>query len=164
MSYITRMCDLEDMEFITSIYNEGIEDRIATMETRLRTRSEMKKWFLNRTQRYKVVVIEDELENVCGWAALDPFSSKDCYSGVGDVSIYIKRECREKGLGKILMNYLISVASQQEFHKMVLTIIDYNEIAKRLYKSLNFREVGTYGNQGILRGKFVNITIMEKLL
>lgn len=80
------------------------------------------------------------------------------------MSIYIEREMRGKGLGKIILNYLTQIAKENGFHKIVLSTFDYNVRGHRLYKSQGFREVGTYMNQGILDGKFVNITIMEKLL
>lgn len=164
MNYTTRLAKIEDIPFITTIYNEGIEDRIATLETKLRVNEDMKDWFLNRNDKCKVMVITDEDQTVLGWASLNVFNSRCCYSGVADLSIYIKREFRGKGLGKNLMTYLVSIAEEQGFNKLVLSTFDYNERGKRLYKSLGFREVGTYINQGILDGKFINITIMEKLL
>ncbi|MCT8975174.1 arsinothricin resistance N-acetyltransferase ArsN1 [Clostridium sp. CX1] len=164
MNYITRKAKIEDILFITNIYNEGIEDRIATLETRIRDIDEMKEWFTTRGERYKVVVIEDSQGIVRGWASINVFNSRCCYSGVGDISVYVERTMRGKGLGKKILNYLIEIAKEQDFHKLILSTFESNEIGKRLYKSTGFREVGTYINQGILDGKFVNITIMEKLL
>ncbi|HBM74442.1 MAG TPA: GNAT family N-acetyltransferase [Clostridiaceae bacterium] len=164
MGYAVRLADLDDMPSVTEIYNQGIEDRIATLETKLRTVEDMNKWFLSRGERYKVVVITDETNTVLGWASLNVFNSRCCYSGVADMSIYIEREMRGKGLGKMLLNYLAQTAKENGFHKLVLSTFEYNERGHRLYKSQGFRKVGTYMNQGILDGKFVNITIMEKLL
>lgn len=164
MDYYTRLAKLEDIPSITLIYNQGIEDRIATLETRLRAIDDMNEWFLSRGDRYKVVVITEETGTVHGWASLNVFNSRCCYSGVADISVYIKREMRGKGLGKILLNYLSQIAKDNDFHKLVLSTFDFNESGRRLYKSQGFREVGTYMNQGVLDGKFVNITIMEKLL
>jgi L-amino acid N-acyltransferase YncA len=164
MEFKTRKAKVEDIEFITRIYNQGIEDRIATLETRLRDIDDMKEWFLSRTERYKVVVIEDTEGIVRGWASINIFNSRCCYSGVGDISIYVERTMRGKGIGRQLLDYLIIIAKEQDFHKLVLSTFEYNEVGKKLYRSTGFREVGTYINQGILDGKFVNITIMEKLL
>lgn len=162
--YISRLAVIDDIPSITRIYNQGIEDRIATLETKIRTVDEMRDWFLKRGERYKVVVVTDEAGSVHGWASLGVFNSRCCYNGVADISIYVEREMRGKGLGKILLKYLGQVAKENNFHKLVLSTFDFNERARRLYRSQGFREVGTYMNQGILDGKFVNITIMEKLL
>lgn len=164
MEYITRKAKIEDIPLIKDIYNQGIEDRIATLETRLRDVEEMERWFTSRGERYRVVVIEDREGKVLGWASINVFNSRCCYSGVGDLSIYVERTMRGKGLGKPLLNYLIEVAKEHDFHKLVLSTFEFNEVGKRLYKSAGFREVGTYINQGMLDNKFVNITIMEKLL
>lgn len=164
MEYRVREAKPLDISCITNIYNQGIEDRIATLETRLRDVSEMEEWFTSRGNRYKVIVIEDNKGRVIGWASINVFNSRCCYNGVGDISIYISRDMRGKGLGKILLNNLFDIAKQHDFHKLVLSTFEFNDIGKRLYKKLGFREVGTYENQGILDGKYVNITIMEKLL
>jgi L-amino acid N-acyltransferase YncA len=164
MEFVTRFACLEDIPLITEIYNQGIEDRIATLETTLRTVDDMINWFVGRSEKHKVVVITDETGILYGWASLNVFNSRCCYGGVADISIYIEREMRGKGLGKILLNYLTQVAKEHGFNKLVLSTFDFNEVGRGLYKSQGFREVGTYMNQGMLDGKFVNVTIMEKLL
>lgn len=164
MDYKIREATLHDIPYITKIYNQGIEDRIATLETRRREDAEIGSWITTREERYKVIVIEDQESIVRGWASINVFNSRCCYSGVGDLSIYIERDMRGKGLGKVLFRCLLNTAKEQEFHKLVLSTFEFNEAGKRLYKALGFREVGTYVNQGILDGSFVNITIMEKLI
>lgn len=164
MNYKVRKAKIEDISYITSIYNQGIEDRVATLETRPRNNTEMLEWLSSRGERFKVIVIEDSENIVRGWASINVFNSRCCYSGVGDLSIYIDRSVRGKGLGKILLSSLLETAKDQEFHKLVLSTFESNEAGKGLYRALGFREVGTYENQGILDGKFVNVTVMEKLI
>jgi L-amino acid N-acyltransferase YncA len=164
MGYVVREVNLDDISAITRIYNQGIEDRVATLETQLRTDDERKQWLQNKDERHKVLVIEDNSKYVCGWASLNVFNSRCAYSGVVDFSIYIERSMRGKGLGKLLLNELIKVAKANGFHKMILSALSYNEAGKKLYKSVGFREVGTYEEQGILDGNMIDVTIMEKLL
>ncbi len=164
MEYTTRRAILEDIPSITTIYNEGIEDKIATLETRLRTKDEMRSWLIDRSDKHKIVVGEDKKGVILGWASLNQFNSRCCYSGVADISIYVRRGMRGKGVGKGLLNFLTEVGKEKGFHKLVLSMIDSNISGKKLYLSSGFREVGTYINQGIIDGKWVNITIMEKLL
>jgi L-amino acid N-acyltransferase YncA len=164
MCYETREATIADISFIKDIYNQGIEDRIATLETSLKSIEDMKHWFKDRPERYKVIVIMNEASVVKGYASVNVFNSRCCYSGVGDLSIYIDRNARGKGLGKILLAELLVVAKKQDFHKLVLSTFDFNVPGKKLYNALGFREVGTYINQGILDDKYVNVTIMERLL
>lgn len=164
MSFSARLAVAEDIQAITRIYNQGIEDRIATLETIPKKESEMLEWLLERDESHKVLVIEDNDGNVWGWASLNPFNSRCCYSGVVDISIYIERNMRGKGLGKKLLSALVDTAKEYGFHKLVLSALSKNEAGRGLYKAIGFREVGTYINQGILDGKWVDVVIMEKLL
>ncbi|MBB6215048.1 phosphinothricin acetyltransferase [Anaerosolibacter carboniphilus] len=164
MNFTTRFATTDDVPAIREIYNQGIEDRIATLETRLRTDEDMKEWLLNRSDQHKVLIVQDDTETIHGWASLNVFNSRCCYSGVVDISVYIRRDMRGKGLGKILLQNLIGVAKEQGFHKLVLSTFKFNEAGQHLYKSVGFREVGTYIQQGILDGKWIDVTIMERLL
>lgn len=159
-----RQANINDISQITRIYNEGIEDRIATLETRLRTDEEMLEWLTTRAEKYSVMVVENFDGQVIGWASINSFNSRCAYSGVADISVYIQRDLRGKGFGRLLLEFLIQVAKENGFHKLVLSTFDFNEAGKNLYKALGFREVGTYMEQGMLDGKFINIIVMEKIL
>lgn len=164
MDYIVREASIGDIESIANIYNQGIEDRVATLETRLRTNGEMSDWLNNRESRYKVLVVSNKPGQIYGWSSLNVFNSRCCYNGVADISIYISRDHRGNGIGKILLKGLIDLAKTENFNKLVLSTFSFNEVGKKLYRSLGFRDVGTYIKQGILDDKFIDITIMEYLL
>lgn len=162
--WTSRTAEPKDLPRITEIYNQGIEDRVATFETRLREIPEMEEWLSKREDRYVVIVMEDENGTVQGWASVNEFHSRCCYAGVGDLSIYVDRNMRGKGLGRLLLGSLMEAARECGFHKLVLSTFDFNEQAKRLYCGMGFRTVGIYEKQGLLDGNFVDVTIMEKLL
>lgn len=161
---LTRMASIGDVEQITEIYNQGILDRLATLESSPKTVEEMQRWFSGRNERYKVIVAEDGEGKIIGWASLNVFNVRESYQGVSDLSIYIRREERGKGLGKQLLAALIEIAKQVDFHKLVLNTFALNVAGQRLYGSLGFTKVGTYMKQGMLDGKWIDMTIMEKLL
>ncbi len=161
---LTRIATISDIEQITDIYNQGIQDRIATLEANLKSVDEMKTWFTTRSDRHKVIVIEDECGYIKGWASLNVFNLRECYQGVADLSIYIRRGERGKGLGKILLQALIAIAKEAGFYKLVLSTFAFNDAGQKLYNSLGFVKVGTYIKQGMLDGKWIDMTIMEKFL
>jgi L-amino acid N-acyltransferase YncA len=113
--------------------------------------------------RYKVIVAEYK-DQIVGWASLNQYNNRCAYDGVADLSVYISREFRGKGIGKQLFVELESIAREIGFHKMVLFTFPFNELGQGLYKKMGFREVGVFKNQGILDGKFVDVMAMEKLL
>ncbi|MBW8352104.1 GNAT family N-acetyltransferase [Bacillus sp. IITD106] len=152
-----------DLESIMEIYNQGIEDRIATLETEAKDISYMVDWFKQHQNRYSVVVAE-EGNKIIGWASLNPYNNRCAYDGVADISVYISKEYRGKGVGGKLLSTLEIKAEEHNFHKLVLFTFPFNRLGQGLYKKMGFREVGVFKNQGILDGEFVDVMAMEKIL
>lgn len=158
-----RQATLEDTPSILRIYNQGIEDRIATLETETKDSSYMEAWFKDHQGRFSVLVAERE-GSVIGWASLNPYSHRCAYRGVADLSIYIHREYRGQGIGSILLDSLEEEARKNEFRKIVLFTFPFNGNGQGLYRKMKYREVGVFESQGILDGTFIDVMIMEKLL
>ncbi|OLS35262.1 arsinothricin resistance N-acetyltransferase ArsN1 family A [Bacillus sp. MRMR6] len=152
-----------DILSIQTIYNQGIEARIATLETEIKDETYMRNWLENHRGRYKVIVAE-EMGQIVGWASLNQYNNRCAYDGVADLSVYISREYRGKGVGKKLLVRLESLAKENGFHKIILFTFPFNQSGQGLYKKMEFREVGVFQKQGILGGKFVDVMVMEKLL
>ena len=152
-----------DAEAICGIYNEGIEDRIATLETRLRTGDEQRAWLESRDERHPVLVAERE-GTVVGWGSLNVFNPRPAYDQVTEFSVYVARRERGTGTGHSLLGSLIAVARDLGYHKMVLAAFDWNKPGITLYERAGFRQVGVYREQGWLDGRWVDTIIMEKLL
>ncbi|MGV2939331.1 arsinothricin resistance N-acetyltransferase ArsN1 family A [Mesobacillus sp. LC4] len=160
---IIREASPEDVGEILTIYNEGISDRIATLETTTKDKAYMIDWLNKHADRYKVIVAELD-GKVIGWASLNPYNSREAYNGVADLSVYIKRDYRGKGIGSKLLTFIESIAKEHGFYKMVLFTFAFNELGQGLYRKKGYREVGVFQNQGMLDGKFVDVMAMEKLL
>lgn len=163
MNVLIREAKADDLGAIREIYNQGIHDRIATLETDEKDYLYMKEWFEKHTGRYQVIVAE-MVGKIVGWASLNQYNNRCAYDGVADISVYISRDFRGKGVGKKLLAELESIANENSFHKMVLFTFPFNQLGQGLYKKMGFREVGIFQNQGILDGKFVDVMAMEKLL
>lgn len=153
----------DDARAICDIYNQGIEDRLATLETRLRTSEEQRAWLESRDARHPVMVAERDGELV-GWGSLNVFNPREAYDHVADFSIYVARTARGTGVGRSLLDALSAVARELGFHKMVLAAFEWNTKGIKLYERAGFRRVGVYREQGLLDGRWVDTVIMEKLL
>ena len=158
-----RPAELRDAGAISEIYNQGIEDRIATLETRLRSPEEQRAWLEARGPRHPVVVCERS-GAVCGWASLNSFNPREAYDHVADFSVYVERETRGRGVGAALLAYLETLAVRHGYHKLVLAMFPSNGAGVALYRRRGFREVGTYREHGRVDGRWVDILIMEKIL
>lgn len=152
-----------DAEAICEIYNQGIEDRIATLETDLRTPEERRQWLSHRGPRHPVIVAE-AAGAIVGWGSLNSFNPRRAYDFVADFSIYVARGWRGKGVGSLLLARLIELARDLGYHKLVLSAFPWNEGGMALYQKFGFRTVGIYREQGKLDGEWVDTIIMEKIL
>jgi len=87
----------DDAEDIAHIYNEGIEDRLATYETEPRSAGDVAAWFDGETP---VVVIDDGEGSVVAWASAPEYRPRRAYSGVREFSIYVACSARGGGFGR----------------------------------------------------------------
>jgi L-amino acid N-acyltransferase YncA len=162
-AYRVRPAVEADAAAICEIYNQGIEDRLATLETERRTPEERRQWLKSRGPRHPVVVAEDG-GSVLAWGSLNPFNPRDAYRHVADFSIYVERGHRGEGLGRVVLARLIDLARELGYHKLVLSAFPFNAAGMALYERLGFRTVGVYKEQGLLDGHWVDTIVMEKLL
>jgi len=156
----TRRAIPGDAETIARIYNEGIEDRVATFETRPRTASDVRAWF---DGVHPIVVAEDE-ERVLAFAATSTYRPRDCYAGIAEFSVYVAREARGRGAGGAAMEALIREAEDAGFWKLVSRVFPHNTASLRLLRSVGFREVGRYEKHAKLDGEWLDVVIVERLL
>jgi len=163
-AYRLRLASAADAEAICRIYNQGIENRIATLETELRTPDERRQWLASRGARHPVIVAEAESETVTGWASLNVFNAREAYRFVADISVYVERGWRGKGVGRVMLEKLVELGRTHGYHKLVLSAFPGNAAGMALYTKSGFRTVGIYHEQGQLDGKWVDTIIMEKVL
>jgi L-amino acid N-acyltransferase YncA len=154
----------EDAAAIAAIYNQGIEDRSATLETQLRTAEERADWLATRGLRHPVLVAVDSTGTVMGWGSLNAFNPRPAYEHVADLSVYVAREQRGRGIGDTLLGALETRAREVGYHKIVLAAFPTNAPGMRLYERYGFSTVGIYHEQGQLDGQWVDVIIMEKIL
>jgi L-amino acid N-acyltransferase YncA len=150
-----------DAGAIAAIYNEGIEERVATFETRLRSAVDVAHWF---EDGFPLVVVEDD-DDVIAWAAAPPYRpGREAYAGVGEFSVYVARSARGRGVGRAAMEALLAEARARGFWKLVSRIFPENDASLALCRALGFREVGLYRRHGKLDGEWRDVVVVELLL
>ena len=156
----TRLATPGDAAAIAAIYNEGIEDRVATFETRPRAAADIQSWF---DGRHPVIVVEQG-GAVVAFASTSTYRRCDCYAGIAEYSVYVARAARGHGLGRAAMQALLAAAEAAGFWKLVSRIFTENAASRALMLSLGFREVGIYEKHGQLDGVWHDVVIVERLI
>jgi len=149
-----------DASAMAAIYNQGIEDRVATFETRARSTAEIEGWF---DGIHPFVVIEED-GRVIAFAATFVYRPRECYAGIAEASLYVVRDWRRRGAGRLAMATLIDAAEEAGFWKLVSRVFPENAASLRLIESLGFRQVGTYEKHGRLDGVWRDVVIVERLI
>ena len=148
------------MPAITAIYNQGIQERIATFETQPRAEADVMAWL---ESRFPVVVVENA-QGVVAFGSTSLYRSRACYDGIAEFSVYVERSQRRLGIGRTALQALMDVAEGAGFWKLVSRIFVENMPSRELCRALGFREVGIYRRHGKLDGVWRDVVIVERLL
>ena len=98
------------------------------------------------------------------WAARSPYSARQCYAGVAEVSVYVARSERRRGAGRLALEALIDAAAAAGLHKLVGKVLADNQASRALIAGLGFREVGVHQRHGKLDGQWRDVVVVERLL
>jgi L-amino acid N-acyltransferase YncA len=161
MEPTTRAARTADAAAIAAIYNEGIEDRVATFETEPRTPEQVEAILADGA--HPALVVERD-GAVAGFAWTSTYRSRPCYSGVGEFSVYVARRARGTGAGRAVLLALIEECERRGFWKLVSRVFPENVASLRLCAACGFREVGVYRRHGRLDGEWRDTVIVERLL
>jgi L-amino acid N-acyltransferase YncA len=157
---IPRIATPADSPYLAAIYNEGIEDRVATFETKLRSEEDVRGWF---GERFPIVVVEHN-EKIIAFASTSMYRPRECYAGIAEVSVYVARAARGRGAGRMALAALIEGAEQAGYWKLVSRVFPENHASRGLILSMGFREVGVYEKHAGLEGAWRDVIIVERML
>ena len=163
LSMTTRLAVRADAKAIADIYNQGIEERIATFETAHRSAQDVERQLAEKGDRYPTVVVEHD-GHVVAWASASPYRARPAYAGVAEHSVYVARHARGMGAGLAALEALAHQYEARGFWKLVSRIFPENTGSLMLHERAGFRTVGVYRRHGQLEGQWRDCVIVEKLL
>lgn len=145
-------------EGIRTIYLEGIATGLATFETGAPTWEE---WDA-RHLPFARITAKAKADEVLGWAALSPVSTRRVYSGVAEVSVYVAANARGQGVGRVLLQRLIEESEANAIWSLQASIFPENLASLRLHESCGFRVVGVRERIAKLNGIWRDTVILER--
>jgi L-amino acid N-acyltransferase YncA len=149
-----------DAEAIAAIYNEGIEDRVATFETRPRTPSEAAAWVGGALP----FLVAADGGTLLGFARVAPYSDRCVYDGVGEHGVYVARGARGRGVGLMLLQALCEAAEGAGLYKLTSRVFSDNAASRAVHLAAGFEEVGVQRRHGRLDGRWKDCVLVERLL
>jgi L-amino acid N-acyltransferase YncA len=157
-----RPASVSDCEAVACIYNQGIEDRQATFETRLRSPVEIRDWLADGDDLPLLVAVGEK--EICGWARLMPYSERSAYAGVNEASVYVERAARGRGVGTALLRRLESEADRRGRWKLLGKAFAGNAASLALVERCGWRQVGVHRRHARLDGDWRDVVVVERLL
>ena len=155
-----RPARLDDAAAVTAIYNQGIEDRVGTFETEPREVAQIAAWFEHAKA---FVVVEDTDGAVVGYAVAHPYADRCCYAGIGEFSVYVGREHRGRGVGRIAMAALNEASRKAGLWKLLSRVFPENRASLALMAWSGFSEIGVHKAHGKLDGVWRDCVIVEQV-
>ena len=146
-----------DWQAVREIYQEGIATGHATVEAQAPT---WEHW--NSDHRPDCRLVAREIEQVIGWAALSPVSAREAYAGVAEVSVYVAEPSWGNGVGRLLLDALVSASETAGVWTLQASIFVENEASIALHAACGFRSVGTRERIGCLNGRWRDTLLMER--
>lgn len=158
-----RTAVLSDLPRLTEIYNQGVEDGVATCELSGFSPEERVGWFEEHQGPYRIWVAE-RLGTVVGWTSLSQYDRKPCFYRTGTIATYVERQCRRLNVGSALRAHLIAEAKRLGFHSVLSRVWVTNVQSRRLAEKFGFTQIGYLPELVFINGKYVDCLLFQKML
>ena len=169
------MAQDSDAEQLRAIYNVEVETSTATFDLVPRTLDAQLQWQRARQGAYVVLVAvsegvtessndADETSQIMGFASLSAYRSRPAYSTSAENSVYVDRRFQGRGVGRTLMDSLIGTATDRGFHALFARIAGANVGSVALHTAVGFEIVGIERQVGRKFGRWLDVTLMQRLL
>ena len=107
---------------------------------------------------------EADPEEIVAFASTSSYRPRSCYAGIAEASVYVRRDARRQGAGRVALTSLLDAAREAGFWKLVSRVFVENTASRALIQSVGFREVGIYLKHGKLDGVWRDVVIVEYLI
>lgn len=151
----------DDLPGIMEIYNDAVLNTTAIWNDVLVDLENRKDWFKARKDRGFPVIVAVRDGAIVGYASYGDWRAFDGYRHTREHSIYVHKNARGAGLGKLLMQVLIEHAKANGVHVLIGAIESENTASIRLHEALGFRIAGRYSEVGRKFDRWLDLTSME---
>ena len=161
---IVRKAEKTDLSAIRQIYNHYVANSTATFDTDLQTEEQRNQWWEDHVANGLPVLVAEREDRVIGWGSWSFYHTRCAYRQTVEPSLYIAREHLGGRLGRKLMEALIESAEERGYHSAVVLVCSENTASLRLLDEFNFQLVGTLKEVGRKFDRWLDVTIVQKIL
>ncbi|MGC8464330.1 MAG: GNAT family N-acetyltransferase [Acidimicrobiales bacterium] len=160
---MVRGIEPNDAEAIREIYNHEVRGSVATLDLVPRSREAQDQWMQEHSGIHTALVCVSE-GVVIGFASLSPYRPRPGYSSTVENSIYVHRDARRLGVGRLLLTGLLNSAATLGFHSCMARVVATQSASLELHRSCGFQLVGIEQEVGRKFGQWIDIALMQCML
>jgi L-amino acid N-acyltransferase YncA len=147
----------EDWPAVREIFEQGIAGKNATFETEAPS---WEAWDRSQLDGHRWAAVEGG--RVVGWVAAHPVSSRPCYRGVVEHSVYVDDDWQGRGIGRALLERLVESTEEDGIWTIQTGVFPENEASLALHERCGFRVVGSQERLGKLDGVWRDVVVLER--
>jgi L-amino acid N-acyltransferase YncA len=164
VAFTVRLAERRDAQAIRAIYNLEVAESTVTFDLVSRTLDEQVDWINAHSGAHPAVVAADEAGEVVGFGSLSPFKGRPAYAPTVEDSVYVRRDRRGQGIGRLQLDELLRLAVDHGFHTVMARIVGNHEASIALHVACAFELVGTEREVGRKFGRWLDVVEMQRML
>lgn len=151
-----RNVNTDDATQIAEIYNYYIQNTHQTFETETISAEEMRARIAKVSASFPYVVAEED-GKIYGYAKANQFRMRRAYEFAAEVSIYVRNDAKQKGIGTLLYERLFAELRETDIHAIIAAISLPNDGSVRFHEKLGFTKVAHFKEVGYKLGRWVDV-------
>ena len=154
-----------DLPAITAIYDEAVRHGTASFELDPPDVAEMGRRMQNLLDNGYPYLVALRAGEMAGYAYAGPYRLRPAFRFAVEDSIYVATKMRRSGIGRLLLNALITACEQRGYRQMISVIGDSTNLASiELHRHGGFQPVGTFKNVGYKFERWLDSVMMQRVL
>ena len=134
---------IDDLEVIVNIYNHAVDEKFATADTEYVTIDSRKEWFAQHSAETYPIYVAEENNEIVGWCSLSPHRpGRKALRSVAEISYYIHKDHRRKGVANALISYTVEKAKELGFKNLFTILLDLNKPSIYILEKFGFEKWG----------------------
>ena len=163
MAYAFRPLSPDDMAKVTRIYNHYVEHTTVSFHIAPRTEAEVGAMLIYPGGPFGSYALEEE-EQLIGYCALVPFSSREAYDITAELSLYLRPEARGRGYGQAMLDFLEKEAGDKGFISLMARVCTQNTASIGLFEKNGYKRAGDYEKVGRKFGQILDVVAYQKII
>jgi len=160
---IVRLAQAADAEAMRAIYNIEVTESTVTFDLVPRSHDEQRVWLAAHAGAHPAVVAVDA-DEVIGFGSLSPYKGRAAYSTTVEDSVYVRRDRRRQGVGRLILDELLKLATTHGFHAVIARIVGDHDASLALHRACGFELVGVEREVGRKFGRWLDVVELQRLL